>query len=269
MTWLTDAAALRERRLPAVMITQIARRGHAPRESGAKMLVTADDVLGTIGGGNLEMAAITRARGLLAERSTVPQTFELRLNDKVRTEHARQCCGGEVTILLEPLPVPPAVAIFGLGHVGLELARILSRHDLDLYLTDSRPEQLDGLAVLEPAAATIHARQAILGEQVLATLPTDSHVLIMTHDHAEDLHLCDAALRHPGLASIGLIGSTAKWQRFRRTLIADGHDPDAVDMINCPIGRPDLHEKEPAVIAVSVTADLLQRTQPARSGTTP
>ena len=45
----------------------------------------------------------------------------------------------------------PAVAIFGVGHVGLELARILARHDLDLHLVDSRPEQLT-TAALAPLA---------------------------------------------------------------------------------------------------------------------
>ncbi len=45
-------------------------------------------------------------------------------------------------MLLEPLPVVPSVAIFGIGHVGLELARILARHDLELHLIDSRPDQL-------------------------------------------------------------------------------------------------------------------------------
>ena len=48
------------------------------------------------------------------------------VSDKVRTDHGRQCCGGEVTLVLEPLPVVPAVAVFGMGHVGLELARILA-----------------------------------------------------------------------------------------------------------------------------------------------
>lgn len=266
MTWSADVSAARERREPAVLITQIARRGHAPREAGAKMLVTADAIHGTIGGGNLEQTAVVRARELLAEGSVTPELLGLKLNDKVRTEHSRQCCGGEVTILLEPLPVPPAIAIFGLGHVGIELARILSRQDCELYLTDSRPEQLTQLDSLQPAEATIHARHSLLGEEVIAALPTGSHVLIMTHDHAEDAHLCDAALRHPGLASIGLIGSTAKWQRFRRLLIGDGHDPAAVDRISCPIGLPQLHGKQPATIAVSIAADLLTHTRTAQSG---
>ncbi len=66
--------------------------------------------------------------------------MEVALSDKAPYRHGVQCCGGgEVGLLLEPLPVVPAVAVFGIGHVGLELARILARHDLDLHLVDSRP----------------------------------------------------------------------------------------------------------------------------------
>ena len=52
-------------------------------------------------------------------------------------------------MLLEPVPVVPSVAIFGMGHVGVELARILSRHDLELFMVDSRADMLtdDRLAV--------------------------------------------------------------------------------------------------------------------------
>ena len=67
-----------------------------------------------------------------------PELATMQLNDKAHAQYGRQCCGGEVTYLLEPLAVVPAVAIFGMGHVGLELARILSRHDLELYCVDSR-----------------------------------------------------------------------------------------------------------------------------------
>jgi xanthine dehydrogenase accessory factor len=42
-------------------------------------------------------------------------------------------------------------------------------------------------------------------------------VLVMTHDHAEDAALIDAALRTDHLGSIGLIGSSAKWTRSARS----------------------------------------------------
>ncbi len=164
-------------------------------------------------------------------------------------------------MLLEPLPVVPSVAIFGVGHVGLELARILARHDLDLHLVDSRAEHLnaESLAPLGDSVAVVHVHPVpVLPELVLAELPRGTHVLVMTHDHAEDVALCDAAIRLDHLGPIGLIGSSAKGARFRRTLLADGHDEAAVDRIRLPIGLPGVTtSKEPAAIAVAVAAELL------------
>jgi xanthine dehydrogenase accessory factor len=164
-------------------------------------------------------------------------------------------------VLLEPLAVLPAVAVFGIGHVGIELARILARHDLDLHLVDSRPGQVsdESLCVLDDSVARVHRHHVpVLPELVLGELPHGTHVLVMTHDHAEDLTLCEAALRSRHLGSIGLIGSAAKWSRFRVQLAAEGHSPDDIARITCPIGLPDITGKEPAVIAVGVAADLVR-----------
>ncbi len=261
MRWLQAVEKLRAGRRPGVLVTLVSVRGHAPRDAGAKMVVAADSTWDSIGGGNVEATAISQARALLSAGDTTLTTFTVDLSDKAPGEHGVQCCGGEVTVLLEPLVVRPAVAIFGVGHVGLELARILARHDLDLHLVDSRPDQLgaDALAPLADADARVHVHhEAVLPELVLAELPPGTHVLVMTHDHAEDVALLDAALRSPNLGPIGLIGSSAKWARFRSTLLADGHDPDAVDRITTPIGLRSLTGKDPATIAVSVAAALLQ-----------
>jgi xanthine dehydrogenase accessory factor len=207
---------------------------------------------------------------LLNRGPAAPELFTVALSDKARYQHGVQCCGGEVTVLLEPLPVVPAVAIFGIGHVGLELARILARHDLELHLVDSRTEQTapERLAVLAEAAARVHVHHVpVLPELVLAELPTGAHILIMTHDHAEDAALCDAALRTAHLGSIGLIGSAGKWARFRRKLAELGHPDEVIDQIITPIGLPDIAGKEPATIAVSVAADLVRRFERDRSGT--
>jgi xanthine dehydrogenase accessory factor len=82
-------------------------------------------------------------------------------------------------------------------------------------------------------------------------------VLVMTHDHAEDFALCDAALRCTHLGSVGLIGSAAKWARFRTGLAVEGHDDATIGRIRCPIGLPGPASKEPAAIAVSVAAELM------------
>ena len=260
MSWLDAVARLRRDRVPGVLVTVVEARGHAPRDAGAKMVVSATSTWGTVGGGNLEETAVARARALLAE-ATAPETMTVSLSDKARTDHGRQCCGGEVTLLLEPLPVVPAVAVFGVGHVGLELARVLARHDLDLHLVDSRRDQLtdERLACLADAVAAVHVHHAPVPELVLGSVPAGTHVLVMTHDHAEDFAICDAALRCEHLGPVGLIGSAAKWARFRSGLLVEGHPPELVDRIDCPIGDPALPGKEPAVVALSVATALLRR----------
>jgi xanthine dehydrogenase accessory factor len=260
-TWWQAVAHLRVAREGGVLVTVTDVRGHAPREAGAKMVVSASRTWGSVGGGNLEAEAVRRARALLETSAVKPETFESHLSDKAPLLHGVQCCGGEVSVLLEPLPVVPSVAIFGVGHVGLELARILARHDLDLHLVDSRPEHLnpESLAPLGDAVAGVHVHPVpVLPELVLAELPRGTHVLVMTHDHAEDVAICDAAIRLDHLGPVGLIGSSAKLSRFRSQLLTDGHDPAAVERIRTPIGLPGVtSSKEPAAIAVAVAAELL------------
>lgn len=265
MDWLRAATRLRDAGEPGVLITVVGVRGHAPRDAGAKMVVGPERSWGSIGGGNLEEAAIARARTMITEGSAAVVTETVQLNPHVRTEFGRQCCGGEVTIVFEPLAARPTIAIFGIGHVGFEIARIVSRWDVRLHLVDSRHEELDPLRLVEitDGDADVEVHRAVLGEPLLERLPRGSHVLILTHDHAEDFALCDWALRRPEgqLGSIGLIGSSAKWSRFRTNLADHGHPAEAIARIQCPIGLPSISGKEPAVIAVSVAAALLQSLQ--------
>ena len=257
-TWFQAVAALRAAREPGVLVTLTEVRGHAPREAGAKMVVSRESTWNSIGGGNLEEEAVRRSRALLASGAAAPESFGSSLSDKAPFQHGVQCCGGEVTVLLEPLAVVPAVAVFGVGHVGLELARILARHDLELHLVDSRPAALAALEPLADAVAAVHVHQVpVIPELVLGELPRGTHVLVLTHDHAEDLAILDAALRCEHLGPLGLIGSSAKWARFRSQLLAS-FPAEVVDRVHTPIGVPGLTtSKEPAAIAVSVAAALL------------
>lgn len=259
--WLDAVRALRESRTPAVIVTLAMVRGHAPRNGGAKMVISPDDQFGTIGGGNLEATAADRAREMLVSGTAEPQLLTLTLSDKATTEYGVQCCGGEVTIMLEPVRVVPSVAVFGMGHVGLELARILSRHELSLHLVDSRAEMLDAARlapVTSDAVAIIRTHHAPVPEAALRSIPDGAHVLVMTHDHVEDLAIVDQSLRAPALGSIGLIGSASKWARFRKKLHELGHTDAELARVTTPIGVPEVSGKQPAVIAVSVAARILQ-----------
>ena len=158
--WVQAVQDLRAARTPCVIVTLAMVRGHAPRNGGAKMVVSLDRCVGTVGGGNLEATAIHRAREMLADGAAEPELLTLTLSDRATTEYGVQCCGGEVTMLLEPVRVVPSVAIFGLGHVGLELARVLARQPIELDLVDSRAE------MLAPERIGVPGTSGVLGDAV-------------------------------------------------------------------------------------------------------
>lgn len=264
--WLEGLTSLAAAGEHAALATITGVRGHSPRDAGAKMAVSGTATYGSIGGGNMEATVIDAARRMLTQvdagNGDHPriQTLEFGLNEHAPGHHGTQCCGGVVEVLIEYLPADPVIAVFGLGHIGEEIARILSRHEAVLHLTDTRADILSPASkeVITSGLAQVHLHNPPAPEMVLDGLPAGSHVLILTHDHAEDLTLCDAALRHGHLGSIGVIGSRAKWLRFRKKLLELGHGEAAVETIHSPIGVPDIAGKHPAVIAVSVAADLLR-----------
>ncbi|PFG41165.1 molybdenum cofactor sulfurylase [Georgenia soli] len=259
MDWLAALTHLRADGLPGVLVTVTDVRGHAPRDAGAKMVVGAESTWDSIGGGNLEATVVDRARELLAGGAHVPERMTFALNEHVANRHGNQCCGGEVSVLLEPLLTRSTVAVFGVGHVGLELGRIVARLPVTLHLVDSRSDQVSPDRLTEVSGpADVHVHHAPAPEVVLRNLPAGSYVFVMTHDHAEDFILCDAALNRGDLAYVGLIGSHAKWVRFRKRLGEAGHDDAAISTITSPIGVEGIIGKTPAVIAVSAAAELVQ-----------
>ena len=86
----------------ACLVTVMHVRGSAPREPGAKMLVDAEGITGTIGGGQLEYECTRLASSELASArahgpDTFTRTFPLGAN-------LGQCCGGVVEVLFERIP---------------------------------------------------------------------------------------------------------------------------------------------------------------------
>ena len=100
MQWTAAVEHLRAERLAGIVVTVVTVRGHAPRNAGAKMIVSARTAWGTIGGGNLEATAIERARAMMVAEAGTPELMTVQLSDKAPAMHGVQCCGGEVVLLL-------------------------------------------------------------------------------------------------------------------------------------------------------------------------
>jgi xanthine dehydrogenase accessory factor len=244
--WLDALAAAERDNQPAVLVTVLAAKGSTPREAGAKMVVSADDLSGTIGGGNLEFHCEAAARALLAAGAEGPLTQDFPLGPVLG-----QCCGGHVTVLFEVLRPPKLqIGLFGAGHVGRALVKLLADLPCRVHWVDPRPEALP--VNLPPNVIPVRTAQPA---QAVATLPPGSVVLIMTHDHQLDFEIIAAALQRPELRAVGLIGSNTKRARFVSRLARLGI---AADRLICPIGLPGIEGKQPAVVAVSVAAQILQ-----------
>lgn len=237
-------------------ITIAEAHGSTPREAGAAMLVDAKGrFTGTIGGGALEWQALAEAQRLL-------QSGEIRREMRFALgPDLGQCCGGRVTLSFERVEgevaaakaVTTPVLLFGAGHVGRALVLALAPLPFDVRWIDPRPNTF-------PQAFPPNATPVAPADPVteIASAGAGSLVLILTHSHALDLALCDAALRRDDLPFVGVIGSATKRARFLSQLRAMGHAEDALTRLTCPIGFKDLGSKEPAFIAAGVAVQLLQ-----------
>ena len=250
----------------AVWVTVVSTQGSVPRDVGTWMAVFKLDVVGTVGGGRVELEAILEARRRLAD----PAAGGDALLRYALGPSLGQCCGGAMQLQFELVDAASVemlrsrlvrglapVALFGGGHVGRALVQVLGQLPFAVAWIDSRdeifPTELPSNVVAEHSDPV---------QQAVVALPSGSHVLIMSFSHAEDLEILAQCLRRQreqaDLGTIGLIGSKTKWATFRRRLEQRGFSPAELQQVRCPIGIPGIIGKEPEVIAVGVAASLLQ-----------
>ncbi len=260
----------------AIDVAVTAHRGSVPRETGTHMLVSATQVIGTIGGGHLELQAIEAARALLADGAdalaalaAAPRVWPIALGPSLG-----QCCGGQVTLTLRPLdsaalagwrPSPPRLhlQLHGAGHVGRAIVRLLAGLNVTVQWVDARESEFPPLNAPGSAPEPAHIERLCSDtpEHEVAHAPPGSHFLVLTHSHALDQRITEAILRRGDFAFCGLIGSQTKRARFLHRYEARGVSAQALSRLTCPIGLPGITGKEPEILAIAVVAQLLQVAQ--------
>jgi xanthine dehydrogenase accessory factor len=248
----------------AVVVVVLETRGSAPRKAGTRMLVGASQTVGTVGGGHLELKAIEEARAMLGG-AVPPHQVHYPLGPALG-----QCCGGAVTLgftrldaqQLAAWPDPPPrfhLQLYGAGHVGTAIARLLSMLDVTVDWIDER-EDMFPYALSEgapwPANIRVVAVDEVWGEVPAA--PEGAYYLVHTHSHDLDQKITETILKRGDFGYLGLIGSETKRARFIHRFEARGIDPQAIDRMTCPIGVEGITAKEPEIIALAVVAQLLQ-----------
>jgi xanthine dehydrogenase accessory factor len=165
----------------------------------------------------------------------------------------RRSPAGRITLLEELYSPRAPLWIYGAGHVGQALVRLLM--NLDLY----EIRWIDSRSALLPAALpqSVTAQASPVPAATVAGAPPQCRFVVLTHDHALDYALCRAVLERGDAAWLGLIGSQSKAARFRSRLSRDGIERRQLASLACPIGLGG-RSKRPDAIAISIAAQLLQ-----------
>ncbi|ABC27977.1 Xanthine and CO dehydrogenase maturation factor, XdhC/CoxF family [Hahella chejuensis KCTC 2396] len=246
--WFEVTQRLSRSGQPFVLITLIGARGSTPRDSGTKMVVSADATFDTIGGGHLEFKATAMAREMLARRD-----YSQRMEHFPLGASLGQCCGGSATVLFEAFaPCPTQIALFGAGHVAKALVTILADLPVQVTWIDSREELFPGTL-----PANTQKRVDAYPCDVIDDLPDNLYYLILTHNHQLDYELAEKILRQDRFAYLGLIGSATKWARFRQRFDYRGVASSQVERVSCPVGLSAVPGKQPMEVAVSIAAELI------------
>ena len=267
MATLRDtAAAWLAQGQSAVLVEVSEARGSAPRKAGTRMLVSAAEYAGSVGGGHLEWKAIASARSMLTQAEPAPSSQHYALGPALG-----QCCGGAVTLgfsrldagALNAWPEPQPrfeLQLYGAGHVGRAIVRALAALHVRVDWIDEREEEFSGDALAPLAAANALIRTLCVDsvEAEVRNARPGAFYLVLTHQHDLDLRITEAILQRGDFAYLGLIGSKTKRQRFVHRFEQFGIAAESIARLTCPIGVPGITGKEPEVIAAAVVAQLLQ-----------
>ena len=266
MIWWQGARTAYDQGEACILVRILSISGSAPREAGASMIVYESEFSGTVGGGALEHRCMQRARDLHHDDALAAGQI---LNEKwILGPDIGQCCGGTVVVTLQRMDdasfeglvqteetlrsLLPQVAIFGAGHVGGAIARALTSLPVRTICVDSRAELI--------VRHEMFVETRLVDDPVaeMDNISAGALVYVMSHSHDLDYDLCRAAMVRNDLAFIGLIGSKTKKARFFQRMEAEGFSHELVSQVTCPIGIEGISGKEPAVIAASVAAQVLQ-----------
>ncbi len=259
--WVAFLKQAKQRGETAIVITVAETKGSVPRDTGTKMIVTENGVHGTIGGGHLEYKAIDIAKNMIAAND--PRA----LHRFVLGATLGQCCGGVMNLAFEAMaadaewkepvatPAPEFhLVLFGAGHVGRAVVKVLSELSCAITWVDSREEEFP-----KDIPANVQCVCTFDPECEIDAAGVGSYFLVMTHSHALDQALAERILRRADFAYFGLIGSLTKRRQFERRLQDRGISTAQLAGMSCPIGAAGIYGKEPATIAIAVAAEILQR----------
>lgn len=250
LNWIDVLNTFKKEQKAVALITVTKCLGSTPCVVGSRMIVTKDrKIYGTIGGGKIEFMAIEEAIRALEENIIIEKNYTL-------GPEFEQCCGGQVELIIEPMNQSPELFLFGAGHIGVEISKLLVDTPFEVNLIDSRENWLSNLSLDKEIKMHAVDQKDFKTFHDVVNWGSHCYILVLTHDHAIDFDIIAMALQNE-TKYIGLIGSKTKRVRFHNMLVKDLKIKEGMNNVICPIGL-EIGGDSPKEIAISVVAQLIQ-----------
>jgi len=230
------AHALRTER-PVALVTAI---GGDPM--GAKLLVSAEDAMGSTGSPGLDQAVVAEARAMLRQGQTGIRRYGPQ--GQQRQDH--------VALFIESFAPPPRMYVFGAIDFAAATVRIGKFLGYRVTLCDARPVFATRSRFPEADEVVVKWPHEFLAEAAVG--PRDA-ICVLTHDSKFDIPVLIEALKTPA-GFIGALGSRATCERREAELLEAGVSPRELDRICAPVGL-DIGGRTPEETAVSIAAELI------------
>ncbi|HPS19197.1 MAG TPA: XdhC/CoxI family protein [Bacilli bacterium] len=240
-----------------VLVTVTEKEGMGPADVGKKMLVTQDnEAFGTVGGGAIEFYAREKCKEVVKMRKSFSEKYLL-CGREVYVDEKEvvlpMACGGRATLFYEFVGPKQYVYIFGAGHCGAALARILKPLGFHTTIIDERQVVIDAL----DDSADIKICQGFVDYINVNGLPDGRYIVVATPSHTNDYHVLNAIIeKNIKPTYFGMLCSKKKIGEYMNEAYKRfGKDID-LEKFYSPIGL-DIGGNSPEEIAISIAGEIL------------
>jgi xanthine dehydrogenase accessory factor len=214
---------------------------------GAHLAVWPDRRAGTLGADLLDDNVAGDCRGMLDQGMTGLRRYG--------ADGRRD--GEELAVFVESFQTAPRMLVFGavdfaaaVVHLGSFLGyRVTVCDARPVFTTEARFPEAEEIVVRWP-------HEYLAAEAAAGRLDKRTAIIVLTHDHKFDVPLLTTALRLPGLAYIGALGSRRTHQERAARLHEAGLTDAELARLSSPVGL-DLGARTPQETAVSIVAELI------------
>ena len=248
---------LRKTGKDGVIVTVTEKSGMGPADVGKKMLVTEDNVCyGTIGGGAIEYYAQKKCAEVIANRLSFSEKYILD-HRGIHTDDGSvvlpMACGGKVTLFYEFIGPKQYVYIFGAGHCGAALARVLKPLGFYIVIIDDRKDIINQL----DDSADEKINEGFVEYIEKHGIKDNRYIVVSTPSHIHDFNVLDKIFElkiNPQY--FGMLCSKKKIADY----LARIHEKYGADInlknFYSPIGLQ-LGGDSPEEVAISIAAEIL------------